>query len=264
MQHLPENLAAALFSFGASRILRIRRPHILVACMPKSASSYLTTILGNVGGLRRRSIAHSFKQREQEIDPLRAAMRSLVPYVAQQHVRFSEGTNDLLRTFGIAPIVLTRNLFDVVVSLRDHVRKHPEIPMAWFTKEHAKLADTELEAAITNLVIPWYINFYVSWHSCPQALWISYDDVTKKTPGTIRSICDHVSISASDRDIDDAILKANKSLPRWNVGTTGRGEALAPETKSALRRLCSYYPEIDFTKVGIYPSSPADECATRL
>lgn len=251
MQHLPENLAAALFSFGASRILRIRRPHILVACMPKSASTYLTSALANIEGLKRTSITLSMMQREQEIDPVRAAMRSLGGYVAQHHVRFSRDTDDLMRTFDITPVVLVRDLPDVIVSLRDHIRKRPEMSMSWFTRDHAKLSDLELEMAIVSLAMPWYINFYVSWHSCPRALWVTYADATERTAETIEAICGHAGIPVTDSDVDAAIAEAGKQFTRLNVGKAGRGSSLTREAMDSLRHLCSFYPEIDFRKVGI-------------
>lgn len=256
MHKLPTKLAAALFSHGVSRMMRIRRPHILVACMPKSASTYLTSVLANIDGLKRTSITLSMMQREQEIDPIRAAMRSLDGYVAQHHVRYSEDTDELMRVFTITPIVLVRDLPDVVISLRDHIRKRPEMSLAWFTKDHAQLSNLELENAIVSLAMPWYINFYVSWHSCPRALWVTYADATERTAEAVKAICSHARIPVSDSVVGDAIAEAGKQFTRLNVGKSGRGSSLTQEAMDNLHRLCSFYPDIDFRRVGVdlFPS----------
>ncbi|MEM8662881.1 MAG: hypothetical protein AAGF49_02005, partial [Pseudomonadota bacterium] len=92
---------------------RPRHPiHILLACMPKSGSTFLAQILINMPGMRRERLVPDFERREQELCPqrLREAQalteglhrvwrergepRALAPrgFAAQHHVRHSRPT----------------------------------------------------------------------------------------------------------------------------------------------------------------------------
>lgn len=243
------DLAEALLSSTLANVLP-RRPAILIAAMPKSASSYLTALVAALPGMRKRALSVSRGHREQEIDPIRAARNRISGYVAQQHVRYSEVTADILNKYGITPIVLVRDLPDVVVSLRDHVRREDyRIPMAWLTPAHLELPDEALDRLIVDLVMPWYINFFVGW-SASGAPMLLYTEVVNNPEQAMRVISHHTGIRVSDAEITAAIDAAGRQRPRFNVGRVGRGTMLAPETRYRLRELCAYYPSVDFTAVG--------------
>ena len=100
-----------------------RPVHVLIACMPKSGSTFLADVISQCPGFRRAILTPSAGRREQEIDEQLLRKHGKVSYVAQHHVRNSEWTSEMCRTYGVTPIVLVRSLQDVVVSLRDHMRR---------------------------------------------------------------------------------------------------------------------------------------------
>lgn len=252
-----ESLTIATVRYSAARVLRINKPRLLLACMPKSASSYLSSVLAGLPGLRERPVSLSTLRREQEIDPVVAARNSMRGYVSQQHIRYSPETDQLMQRFSIEPLVLVRDLPDLVVSLRDHVRNEsPQMPMAWLTPAHAALPDEELDRVIADLVMPWYFTFFVGWQTCERALWLHYQDVTKNTAATVRKICDNTRLEASDGEIAAAITAANERRKRLNVGKSGRGKALSPEVMDMLYRYAGHYPDVDFNSVGLAQTAP--------
>lgn len=98
-------------------------PHILVACMPKSGSSFLSNCIASYQGFRHGILVPDYGVREQEMCELRLEKFNNRPYVAQLHVRNSAWTQKLIQRYGMTHVVLVRDLLDVVASVRDHIRK---------------------------------------------------------------------------------------------------------------------------------------------
>ncbi len=72
--------------------------------------------------------------------------------------------------FGLQPIVLVRNIFDVVVSIRDSLKMAPmSIAQAFVPADLAFREDEEMGRFITDLIVPWYFNFFGSWAKLPRA-----------------------------------------------------------------------------------------------
>src|SRR5689334_12918426 len=110
---------------------------VLVACMPKSGSTFLSAALANLPGFRREHVVPSYGRREQELSEaeivrafgatqtLRRAFDHGVmssphrpkAWVAQHHVKHNHETQTLLDRYGIVPVCLVRNIYDIVVSL---------------------------------------------------------------------------------------------------------------------------------------------------
>lgn len=231
----------------------VKRTHILIACMPKSGSTYLSNTISRLPGFRKVSLIGTFQERsEKEIHYPKALRKYRYNYSCQQHVKYNESTAVALDAFDITPIVLVRNIFDCVLSIRDHLRREAvESPLAYFLPEHPALPDDELESAIVRLAIPWYIHFYVSWKQCPNATWITYEEATGDTVGTVEKILQRGNTGFNRATIEQAVNAANPSKDRRNVGERGRGEMLSPENREIIKRYRSFYPDIDFSLIGL-------------
>ncbi|HCX66205.1 MAG: hypothetical protein CMI61_02685 [Parvibaculum sp.] len=124
--------------------------------------------------------------------------------------------------------------------------------MVFASQDHVNLPDAELETFIVQLAIPWYINFYVSWHDCPSVLWINYQEVTTDSKDAIKRILHHAGRkNIRDEEIEMALENRNSSADRMNVGRPGRGRMLSDENKALIRQYCSAYPRIDFSRIGV-------------
>jgi len=235
----------------------MNNPHkILVACMPKTGSTYLTAILSNLPDFIVKSWVPAYGRREQEL-----CFRHLqadedesldINLVAQHHVRFSDVTNKYIKEFNLKPVVLVRSLYDVIPSLIDHHRIESVVyPMAFAP---ADIAEWDFERAarfVTYMVLPWYFNFFVSWNECPEKMLVTYEDLITNPLEIVQSICVHYEIDASKKDIVDAVERVKTLQTRKNIGVSGRGDRLSEHCRLHIKEMASFYDGLDFSKIGI-------------
>lgn len=220
--------------------------------MPKSGSTFLSNAIGRVPGFRKTSLVRHFGRTEQEIDPNLTLRKQRHNFVAQHHVKYNDNTADVMRTFSLTPVVLVRNIFDCVASIRDHLR-HESVysPTAFFTEDHKYLPDPELETLIVALAVPWYIHFFASWTECPEALWVTYEEMVGDEASTVERILRHSGSNLDRKTIAKSIQGGDPAADRLNVGGSGRGKSLMTENVDTIDRYANFYPDIDFSRIGI-------------
>ena len=68
--------------------------------------------------------------------------------------------------YGIRPIILTRNIFDVMVSLHEHIRDRSRQSHSYHVDEsYDALDDKERMDGVIRFEAPWFFQFYVGWHN---------------------------------------------------------------------------------------------------
>src|SRR5690606_35555781 len=176
--------------------------NIMLACAPKSASTFIETALrkaldlptaslftNTMGGFAASMLGANLREQQpEELALLRNGLNG-TGYVAQHHSRCTPYLAQLLDLYNVRPIVTHRNLFDTFVSLDDMVMAY-RTGTAEDTKHYfndalpTNYGTLDLEQRLTLLVhrnTTWYIQFYLSWKKCERAglirpLWISYED----------------------------------------------------------------------------------------
>lgn len=222
--------------------MRQRPPHILVACQPKSGSTYLTHALAALPGMRCVQLTPGYGRREQELCESRLTRNRRSAYVAQHHVRRSAVTDELTERFQLQVVVLVRNLFDAAISLRDHVRREScAFPMAFLSEAHRALPDADLEATIVRLAIPWYVNFYMGWRDCPTATLLRYEEFAASPGAIVRRIAEASGLHPTTPQIEFALQRSRGS--RFNRGIVGRGSTLALRDRECILDMLRCYPE---------------------
>lgn len=236
---------------------------VLVACMPKSGSTYLSGAIAALPGFIRAHLVPGYGRREQELCVEKLIeydkiMGGCGGYVAQHHVRYSEVTRSYLKRFGVRPIILVRNIFDVVASLVDHHSLESSVyPAAYAPNDIAVHSFDEQARFVTQMAIPWYFNFYASWQECPDKILVTYEEFISRPESIMRKICDHLGLVASDQQIHDAVQIAGTAGLRRNKVTPGRGEGLPADCLEAIRKMASYYKNVNFHSIGISARSGA-------
>ncbi|MGD1037980.1 MAG: hypothetical protein ABR878_12480 [Roseiarcus sp.] len=247
----PSRLFIGSVKTTARRVLGLERPHVLVACMPKSASTFLADVLAKLPGIRHAPLTWAYGWREQTLDVVQLARYDLASYVCQQHLRYSADVGNLIVEYRLTPVVLTRNVFDVVASIRDHFRNEStESPMVPLGPKHAKLGDAALEELIADLVAPWYVSFFVSWQGV-DSLRVTFDQVRTSPSEVVSRICERAGIRTDERGITRAIEAAHAKARRFNKGVSGRGEGISPKARERIVSLARHFPDVDFTPIGI-------------
>ncbi|WP_413988785.1 sulfotransferase domain-containing protein [Labrys okinawensis] len=239
--------------------------HILVACMPKSASTFVTNALAVAAGLKKVELVPEYGRREQELCEIRLAEAAGIHYVAQQHTKHSNWTEQLCNEYRVSIIVLVRSLFDIVVSLRDHIhRESPVSSMFYLEKMHISQNDAEMERMIVMLAIPWYINFYMGWRSSKSARIFAYEDIIADPERAVGEMLAFSGVSLRKEQVAAGIEAASGDGSRINVGKAGRGRSLQASTVSMIMEMLSMYPDIqDDAYVLMMKAQAADILAAR-
>ena len=229
---------------------------LLLACFPKSGSTFLAAILSNLPGFRKVPLVPAYGRREQELDMicLDAAQRAGGHYVAQHHVRYSEETRRLIDLCSLHPIVLVRNIYDVVASVRDHLKTRGTIiAQAYVPSDLPLWPDPAIEQFIAELIVPWYFNFYASWSQCPTRIELTYETLVAEPFSVVRHLCDRTSISATDAQLRTALATAgaNPQSTRFNAGICGRGQHINPAATAHIAKLALYYDFLNLSALGL-------------
>lgn len=237
---------------------------IVVAAAPKSGSTFLVNTLGKLTGLRNFRLCSAYSTNEHDL--YLPALCLMKPYgcVSQLHMKGTFHNAAHMRAFGIRPVILVRKIHDIIISLKNDLRKKQNshgyetgqtgYSFIWQDENIKKLDDEQLIDAIIDLALPWYVNFYVSWYRlCEQgavdAIWITYEQLIAEKEETLGTILDFLGYrDIGELDPDIISMKYNT----FRTGESGEGESeLTMEQKTRIRQCFAYYSDIDFNRYGI-------------
>jgi hypothetical protein len=213
--------------------------------MAKSGSTFLSDIIAELPGFRRAMLVPAHGRRGQELDEVCLQAFDHDNYVAQNHVPYSDHTADLCGDYGLAPVVLVRDLLDVVVSLRDHLRRQgPVSPIFFAGPGHAALDDERLAMMLVRLALPWYLNFYMTWRDAPDAMLVTYEALAAAPGAAVARILTFAGAAVDHAEVQAAVARVQRNgASRFNVGVAGRGADLPPAAIRGVLELIDFYPE---------------------
>jgi tetratricopeptide (TPR) repeat protein len=232
--------------------------HIFIACVPKSASTFLKNLLVNLTGYHDLFTVYAAGQSEHEIYLPTLRESAHLDTVTQQHCRASDANINLMQAFGIRPVVLVRNVFDSVMSLLDFYDKGA-FRTSYFRADWPALdQETKIDLLIEN-VIPWYFQFVASWDLAEkqkrlEVHWLKYEELVADKCASVLDVLKFYGLGAPREGIERRIRKieSDKGKIRFNKGLTGRGASgLNDRQKDQIRRLARYYPSTDFGRMGL-------------
>ena len=232
--------------------------HVLIACMPKSGSSFLKAALHALTGWPEAGFCFAYFQNEQDLYLPNLLAVDQFDTVTQQHCRATLANILLLQGFDIRPIVLVRNLPDIVMSLVDYYDSGA-IDNTFFAEGWPALSADAKRDVVVDHVMPWYVAFYASWQRAVAAnrlecLFVRFEDMIVDKAGTLGRVNDFLGLGKTAGDCRAAVVEAegDPAKTRFNRGVAGRGATMLTEDQQArLRRLTVPYPAIDFSPVGI-------------
>jgi Sulfotransferase domain len=244
------------------RFVRPSGPYVFVACMPRTGSTFLTETLCELTGFKRIELTDAYAENEQELDVPRLLDAYSYGSVTQQHVVANARTVGLMRDFGIRPVVLVRDVFDAVVSIRHFLLTEGcgKWPTFFTTDERFRQLDEAAQyEQIVELGLPWYFDFFVSWAGVArqgtlETLWLRYEDAVADWPRAVGRVAEFYGLEASPSAIEAALARtsARASSLRLNKGVPGLGRtALPPGAVDRIRGYARFYPDVDFTPIGL-------------
>ncbi|MEE8332971.1 MAG: sulfotransferase domain-containing protein [Alphaproteobacteria bacterium] len=232
--------------------------HALIACMQKSGSSLLFEMIHHLTGWEKAFFSSAYFQNEQELDLPSILEVVKTDTVTQQHCRATEANIHIMQGLSIRPVVLVRNLADVVMSLVDYY-DHGALINTFLDAEWFNLSPASKCDYIIDHVMPWYVGFYTSWRRVEAAsrldcLFVHYEEMIADKPGTLRKVANFLGLEKSIDAYDAAIAAAegDKAKTRFNKGIVGRGAASLDNAQQArLKQLTTPFPSIDFSPIGL-------------
>jgi hypothetical protein len=232
--------------------------HLFIACVPKSASTFLKNLLVNVTGYRDLFTVYAAGQNEHDLYLPTLRECAHVDTVTQQHCRASDANIHLMQAFGIRPVVLVRNIFDSVMSLLDFYNKGA-FKTSYFRNDWPLLDEETRKDLLIENVIPWYFQFVASWDLAEkqnrlEVHWLSYEDLVADKPSSVLRVLEFYGLGASRRGLEQRIgeIESEGRKIRFNKGVTGRGRTdLNNRHKDQIRRLTRFYPSTDFGRIGL-------------
>ncbi len=233
--------------------------HIFIACVPKSASTFLKNLLINVTGYRELFAVYAAGQNEHEL-----YLPTLLEYaeadtVTQQHCRASDANLNLMQAFGIKPIVLVRDIFDSVMSLFDFYNDQGAYLNTYFRKDFPNLdRETQIDLLIENIV-PWYFQFVASWSEAErqkriEIRWLKYEDLISDKLRSTSEVLKFYGLGASTKNIEAKITQteSGERKIRFNKGVAGRGmKGISEGQNERIRCMARFYPSTDFGRIGL-------------
>lgn len=244
------------------RFVQPAGPYVFIACMPRTASTFLTEALCEITGFKRVPLTDAYAENEQELDVPRLLDAYSYGSVTQQHVIANARTVKLMSDFGIRPVVLVRDIFDVVVSIRDFLLTEGcgRWPTFFTTDERFRgLDEAGQYEQIIELGLPWYFDFFVSWsdvasRGAVETLDLTYETAVVDWVGALGRIAEFYGLDVEPSAIEAALeqTRARADSLRLNKGSPGRGRKVLPiETIERIKNYTRFYPGVDFAPIGL-------------
>lgn len=238
-----------------------KKRRFLLAAMPKSGSTFVAQFLAHLIDGEKGFGGQIPGRNEQDLAPFWLWANQGKNIVAHMHSRYHPQTQVYLDHFRMEPIVCVRNLADVIPSVVDHWRQNnlsgeASWPFAHVHPHLMSLSDNELHEFAAIHVIPWYVNFYVSWmrRKPTRAPIVTYDDVFAPGHPELLKLADLLGFGEGKAQA--AISFAGGQFTRKNVGKAGRGAALPCAVHQRIEHAISYYPDIDWSPVWVGYQQP--------
>jgi hypothetical protein len=245
----------------ARKVLRGRGEFIFVSAMPKSGSTFLARSLCQITGFEHTRLTYKFERNEQELYLPKLVDNYSRPIVTQQHTRATGPNIELFRRFEIRPVIVVRNIFDVVPSIRDYLLKEgvEGFPSLYATEHFTTLPEEEQHDFLITFAIPWYFNFYASWFDAAndgrvETLWLTYEELVKDWAAGIRAALDFYGLEHTDAEVGSTVeaMQQRRQLTRMNKGIVGRGQTgLTQAQKDRITGMKRFYPWVDFSPIGL-------------
>ena len=236
---------------------RGRKSHVFVTSFPKSGSTFLHRLALSATGYVDYLLDHFSEDQQQSVVLQWTPMFLAQNTVTQIHAFATAPNVRTLKQLWVKPVVLVRDLFDTLVSLRDHmVREDHIIPHAQVPAEFKLWSSEDQFWFIVRMITPWYLSFFASWRKSASelsVLWVKYERLVSDPAGTLQAVLEHSGVEIPSEGIANAIAQSDPARTRFNVGISGRGRQLLSQAQqqAVLQVAAAYRGAVDFSMIGI-------------
>ncbi|MFC7356855.1 sulfotransferase domain-containing protein [Jejudonia soesokkakensis] len=230
---------------------------LYISAFPKSGSSFISLVLSHLLDTNFVDLIYSH-YREQDLYEPKLQEYSDRNTISKHHTLATTPNIDLFLKYNIAPIILLRNLPDIVVSLREHISKTMRWPHFYVPDNFNKISIEEQHDLLIDIALPWYLFFYTSWTKVKDqklmpVKFIQYEQFHQNQLNTFKEILDFWNLECSESKITESmevIYNLSSDKNRINKGEMSRGSKIL--SKSQLERivlLTKHYPDFNFNPI---------------
>jgi hypothetical protein len=221
-------------------------PRVVVTSPMKCGSTYLADLLRRYLGAERSNrdvTGYDWLAQQNLTGGLLAQLRGTT-FSINLHLLPHASNVEALERESIVPVVLWRNLADVIVSFDDHVRRESHVnPVFYLADREAYLAlpAPERYAYLIDAIVPWNLSFYLAWRR-RLAVLHPYESLAEAPAEFAAAVLAELGVGA-DR------VRLAETLPvpegvRFNVGRTGRAaESFSAANRRRLEEIVLAHPQ---------------------
>jgi len=205
-------------------------PNVFLAAQYRSGSTHMAMVICRLLGHKWMSTSMSGNgDEEQNVNACECGtlMRGGKGFVFQQHCKGTSMNSQILSAYGCEPVVVTRNIYDCLLSVKENLDKTPVCPGIFIPKDYLSWGEERKWLWVAYNVAPWIAAFATSWEETTLPhMTISYEDYFSDQVKYMGKILAHHGIN----DIPNQAIReaASKKDGRLAVGKVGRGKELLP------------------------------------
>jgi len=235
----------------------IIKEFLYISAFPKSGSTFILLVALDLLKYSRVHLIYDFL-REQDLYEPKLIANVNKKTISKHHTLATNPNVLLFQKYKISPVVLTRNLPDTVISLRDHISVSLQWPHFVVPNDFNKWEEIDQFEFLIDLALPWYIFFYASWWKVKReknllTKFVRYEDFHSQQAATIQEILEFWGYKFSLEVIEDSMERVNQmaaSKNRRNKGIMNRGKEILSESQmKRINSLTRHYPDIDFNPI---------------
>jgi sulfotransferase family protein len=190
--------------------------HVFIACLPKSGSTFLAKTLADATGFDFFQFQTIRGTHDHNIDVGLFLSNLNKDTVTQLHIKPNNLNGELFKKYKVKVVFLHRSIIDSLKSFHNHIlNENNEWFMFSVAKDFNHWAIEKQFNFLIDLVVPWYINFLVSWKAEInkkeiKILDIDFEDFKNDNFTTIKEILFFYNLRLSDDKIESAIKLSYK------------------------------------------------------
>ena len=258
----PLEIGNAVTNPPFSTHIRRKKDTVLLACFPRSGSTYTFQVMAKVLGYRKVSLCYARQRSDHDLYVPFLLSNLDKPTLSQHHLKATEANIALINAFNIKVVVLVRNLENVLISLFHTIRNYPPPHAYTLDEDSSTWPDDLLIDYLIQYRVPWYLDFFISW---ARALHrgeirghiVTYEHMTDDETDYFSTICSSLQRPVEMEDIraaaDDVREKGNFRL---SGGARERVDPiLSPQQKDRIAQMGKVFERsfdwLDLSLIGI-------------
>lgn len=204
--------------------------NVLLFAQPKSGSHHIHLLLQLALGLFPHPTGFCSTNKDSYYPRVLASKFLGKSTISRSHAPSDIYLSRVIRNLGMRPVVLTRNLFDSIVSRRDHIKRTDPGDDIKSAKLHSKFLqgcnEYQLDVTIEKFANE-IIQFYTSWATYTgEVVRITWQEMVDDAPGMVARVAEALDLEiVEDVEKITASIKAGGGA-NFSKGIAGRGREL--------------------------------------